>query len=172
MEAPMETTLAAHTRDFARRFFTLIEELDPEDWMSANDAFAQTLAAHPDHPYAVYIRDDRARRAGFSAAAESIREAEFPQIERRKAGIRGNAPVFYRTWRPGTGINLDLPHQVPSGHPLRTATEDHHPLRREPETEPRAPWRRRSNALRARSGEPAEDRHSRLAGWWHAVTRR
>jgi len=168
----MDTTVAAQTRDFARRFFALIEELDSDDWVSATDAFASTLTAHPDHPYVAYIRGDRARRAGFSAAAESIREAEFPQIERRKAGTRRNAPVFYRTWRPGTGMTVDLPFEMPPSHPLRAAMDEDHPLRREPEAaESGSPWRRRADALRTRSDAPETDQGS-IAGWWQAITTR
>jgi len=168
----METTVAAQTRDFARRFFALIEALDSDEWVSANEAFASTQAAHPDHPYVAYIRGDRARRAGFSATAESIREAEFPQIERRKAGTRRNAPVFYRAWRPGTGMTLDLPFEVPSSHPLRAAVDGNHPLRREPEAaESGSPWRRRAGALRTRSDAPADDQGA-IAGWWQAITAR
>jgi len=168
----METTVAAQTRDFARRFFALIEEQDSDEWVSANDAFASALAAHPDHPYVAYVRGDRARRAGFSAAAESIREAEFPQIERRKAGTRRNAPVFYRTRRPGTGMTLELPYEVPPSHPLRAAMDGNHPLRREPEsTEPGSPWRRRAGALRTNSDAPDEDQGA-IAGWWQTITAR
>ncbi len=172
MKMPMETTLAAQTRDFARRFFTLIEELDSEDWLSANDAFARTLSTHPNHPYAAYVQGNRARRASFSAAAERVRQAEFPQIERRKAGTRRNAPVFYRTWRPGTGMSLDLPFQAPPSHPLRATLESNHPLRRDPEAaEPGSPWRRRADALRTRSDAPDEDQGA-IAGWWQAITAR
>ena len=168
----METTVAEQTRDFARCFFTLIEALDSDDWLSANDTFARTLMTHPDHPYVAYIRGDRARRAGFAAAAEGIREAEFPSIERRKVGTRRNAPVFYRTWRPGTGMTLALPYQAPQGHPLRTPVEANHPLRREPEAAPsRSPWRRRFEARRTRAEGSTQDRRS-IAGWWSAITTR
>ena len=41
----MEPTVAEQTRAFARRFFTLIEELDSDAWLSAKDAFVRTLEA-------------------------------------------------------------------------------------------------------------------------------
>lgn len=171
MEIPMETTQAAQTRDFARRFFSLIEALDSAEWLAANDAFARTLSTYPNHPYAAYVQSNRARRAGFSAAAEKIRQAEFPQIERRKAGTRRNAPVFYRTWRPGTGMSLELPFQVPSGHPLRATVESNHPMRREPEAaESGSPWRRRADALRTRPD--ADEGQGAIAGWWQSITAR
>jgi hypothetical protein len=70
-------------------------------------------------------------------------------------------------------MSLDLPYQVPSGHPLRAVTEDNHPLRREGDGAPsRAPWRRRSNALRARPDERTQDPHAMITGWWQAITRR
>jgi hypothetical protein len=170
-ERAMRTTVAEQTRDFARHFFTLIEELDSGAWQSAKDAFARTLEAHPGHPYAAYIRRDRVRRAGFASAAEQVRRAEFPQIERRKAGTRNNAPVYYRIRRPGTGPTLSMPYQVPLGHPLRVASGSGvHPLRTEPEDkEPRSTWRRRFNARQA--GDAAKDDRS-IVTWWHAITTR
>ena len=142
----MASTAAAQTRDFARRFFQVVLERGGESWVAASDAFERTVAAHADHPYVAYIQANRARRAGFTAAAERVREQEFPQIERRKAGTRRNAPVFYRIGRPDAGFQLHLPYEVPSSHPLRAATgaAKGNPLRRDPETAPaRSPWRRR-----------------------------
>jgi hypothetical protein len=56
---------------------------------------------------------------------------------------------------------------------LRIAREDNHPLRRESETaESRAPWRRRRDAIRSRSDEPAEDGQPVATGWWQAITAR
>ena len=155
MEITMASTAAAQTRDFARRFLQVVLELGREDWVSANDAFERTITAHPDHPYVAYVQANRARRAGFSAAAERIREQEFPQIERRKVGTRRNAPVFYRTRRPGSpspcNLNLDLPYRVPPSHPLRTSAKTGSALRQAPEQqERRSPWRRRLAARRLR----------------------
>jgi hypothetical protein len=164
----MASTVAAQTRDFARRFFAVVQELGREDWVPANDAFERTIAAHPDHPYIAYIQANRARRAGFSAAAERIREAEFPQIARRKAGTRRNAPVFYRVGSADAAPSLDLPYDVPPGHPLRVATEaaKGNPLRREAEQpEARSPWRRRQSSRRAAASNEA----SSAGAWWQRL---
>jgi hypothetical protein len=170
MEITMAGTVAAQTRDFARRFFQVVLELGCKDWVAASEAFERTLTAHADHPYATYVQANRARKAGFAAAAERVREQEFPQIERRKAGTRRNAPVFYRVGRPGASFSLDLPYEVPSSHPLRAArgAATGSPLRREPEPAARSPWRQR---LRRRPTTPgtasAEPRWS--AGWWQKL---
>jgi len=151
MEIRMAATVAAQTRDFARRFLEVVLECGRDDWLSANDAFERTIAAHPDHPYVAYVQANRARRAGFSAAAERIREHEFPQIERRKLGTRRNAPVFYRVGRREAAFSLELPYDVPPSHPLRAAREPArgNPLRREPaQREARSPWRRRQSSRR------------------------
>ncbi len=165
----MVSTVVAQTRDFARRFFAVVEELGRENWVPANDAFERTIAAHPDHPYIAYIQANRARKAGFSAVAERIREAEFPQIARRKAGTRRNAPVFYRVGSPDAAPSLDLPYDVPPSHPLRAATETAkcNPLRREPEPpEARSPWRRRQGSRRA-AASSSEDPSA--GAWWQRL---
>lgn len=169
----MQTTVAAHTRDFARRFFILIEDLGSQEWLPAADIFARTLTAHPDHPYVALVEGKPACTAAFTKTAEQLRQAEFAHIEHRKAGTARNAPVFYRTPRPAVGMTLELPYQVPSGHPLRTASPSSHPLRREPDATPaRSPWRRRRDACRPRAGGAAEDQPSAIAGWWQALTAR
>jgi hypothetical protein len=174
MEITMAATVAAQTRDFARRFLEVVLERGRDDWLSAKDAFERTIAAHPDHPYVAYVQANRARRAGFSAAAERIREQEFPQIERRKLGTRRNAPVFYRVGRPDATFSLELPYDVPPSHPLRTAREPSrgNPLRREPaQAAARAPWRRRLG--RRRTGEgPSSALPGRSAGWWQKLAER
>ena len=171
MEIAMAGTVAAQTRDFARCFFQVVLERGGADWVAASDAFERTVTAHRDHPYVAYLQANRARRAGFAAAAERIREQEFPQIERRKAGTRRNAPVFYRIGRPGTSFQLALPYEVPSSHPLRTATATTrgNPLRREPEpAAARSPWRRRISRRRtSEDASSAEPRSS--AGWWQKL---
>lgn len=167
----MASTAAAQTRDFARRFFQVVLERGDESWVAASDAFERAAAAHADHPYVAHIQANRARRAGFAAAAERVREQEFPQIVRRKAGTRRNAPVFYRIGRPDPGFSLHLPYEVPSSHPLRaaTGTAKGNPLRREPETvAARSPWRRRLSRRRAsQDASSAGPRSS--AGWWQKL---
>jgi hypothetical protein len=174
MEITMATTVAAQTRDFARRFLEVVLELGRDDWLSANDAFERTIAAHPDHPYVAYVQANRARRAGFSAAAECIREQEFPQIERRKVGTRRNAPVYYRVGRREAAFSLELPYDVPPSHPLRTAREPSrgNPLRRESaQAAARAPWRRRLHRRRT-SESPSSARPRWSAGWWQKLVGR
>lgn len=163
----MASTVAAQTTDFARRFFEVILDLGGEDWVAADDAFARTLAAHPDHPYAAYVQADRGHRAEFSAAAEPVRKKEFPQIARRKAGTRRDAPVFYRIGPAAGGFQLQLPYDVPPSHPLRTAAEKPRgsPLRREPgPRDARSPWRRRQASRRA-----APDAADATSGWWQKL---
>jgi type II secretory pathway component PulJ len=167
----MASTVAAQTRDFARRFFQVVLELGGQDWVAASDAFERTITAHADHPYVAYLQANRARRAGFPAAAERVREQEFPQIERRKAGTRRNAPVFYRIGRADAAFSLDLPYEVPSSHPLRVArgAAKGSPLRRDPEpAAARSPWRRRLS--RRRTSENASSAKPRWsAGWWQKL---
>jgi hypothetical protein len=170
MEIRMASTVAAQTRDFARRFFQMILELGREDWVAASDAFERTLTAHLDHPYVAYVQANRARRAGFAAAAERVREQEFPQIERRKAGTRRNAPVFYRVGRAEATFSLNLPYEVPASHPLRTAeTGRGNPLRREPEVpEARSPWRRRLRRRRTSREQVSAEPLTPVA-WWRKL---
>jgi hypothetical protein len=163
----MAGSVATQSREFARHFFQVVEELGRDDWVSASDAFKRTIAAHPDHPYVAYLKGNRARKAGFSAAAERIREAEFPRLERRKAGTRKNAPVFYRVWRPDMAFTLDLPYRVPPSHPLRGPSDapNRTALRHgATEQEPRSPWRRRQNRRRT-PPEPSPDR----GAWWRRL---
>jgi hypothetical protein len=167
----MAGTAAAQTRDFARRFFQVVLERGGESWVAASDAFERTAAAHADHPYVAYIQANRARRAGFAAAAERIREQEFPQIERRKAGTRRNAPVFYRILRPEPVFQFHLPYEMPSSHPLRIAqtAPTGNPLRREPEAvAARSPWRRRHSRRRVSQDAAAAGPRS-FAGWWQKL---
>jgi hypothetical protein len=171
MEITMAATVAAQTRDFARRFLEVVLELGRDDWLSAKDAFERTIAAHPDHPYVAYVQANRARRAGFSAAAERIREQEFPQIERRKVGTQRNAPVYYRVGRRDAAFSLELPYDVPPSHPLRTAREPSrgNPLRREPaQREARSPWRRRQSSRRA-VPDTSSDAPLRFATSWRIL---
>jgi hypothetical protein len=164
----MAGSVATQTRDFARRFFAVVSELGREDWVSANEAFERTITAHPDHPYVAYIRASRVRRAGFAAAAEHVRQAKFPQIERRKAGTRRNAPVFYRVARPDMSFRLNLPYQVPPSHPLRTASDARSAWRRDPETaEAGSPWRRRQRSRRPTPDAPTG--WAAMLFWWQGI---
>lgn len=93
----MPSLVAAHGEDFARLFFREIEACaEPGTWVPAGLLFAQTLDMHADHPYARDIETKPGRRIGFTKASERVRRAEFPRIERRKTGLRRNAPVFFR----------------------------------------------------------------------------
>jgi hypothetical protein len=93
----MPSLVAAHGEDFARLFFREIEACaEPGTWVPAGLLFAQTLDVHADHPYARDLETKPGRRIGFTKASERVRRAEFPHIERRKTGLRRNAPVFFR----------------------------------------------------------------------------
>jgi hypothetical protein len=93
----MPGLVAARGEDFARLFFREIEACaEPGTWVPAGILFARTLDAHGDHPYARAIEAKPGRRIGFTKVSEGVRRAEFPHIERRKTGVRRNAPVFFR----------------------------------------------------------------------------
>ena len=164
----MASSVETQSTDFARHFFQVVEEFGRDDWVSASDAFERTIAAHPDHPYVAWLQVDRAREDGFSAAAEQIREAEFPRVERRRIGTQTDAPVFYRIWRPDRAFTLALPYRVPPSHPLREAlaAPRGNPLRRaSKESKPRSPWRRRQSSRRM-----PPDVSSHAGAWWHKLT--
>jgi hypothetical protein len=149
----MAQSIARDAEDFARLMFQTIERLgESGDWVPARAAFDETIAKHPEHPYSRYLKDKPARRIGLAAVAERLRGAEFPKIERRKAGPRRNAPVFYRVvWAPA-GLDLKLPQEVAPDHPLvkkhraaSAAAGEPVSTRRAQLTEPapKSPWRRR-----------------------------
>ncbi len=148
----MAKSIARDTEDFARLLFQTVEQLGERgNWVPARAAFAQTVADHPEHPYSLYLKDKPARRIGLAAVAERLRTAEFPTIERRKAGGR-NAPVFYRVVRAPVGLDLKLPPEVAPDHPLvkkyraaSAAAGEPVSARRTRMTEPgpKSPWRRR-----------------------------
>jgi hypothetical protein len=150
----MAKSIARDAEDFARLLFQTVERLgESGDWVPARAAFAQTLADHPEHPYALYLSDKPARRIGLAAVAERLRTAEFPSVERRKAGGRRNAPVFYRVVRAPVTLDLQLPREVAADHPLvrkrraasLAAGSEPVSARRTQLTEPgpKSPWRRR-----------------------------
>jgi hypothetical protein len=118
-ECPMAQSLARDAEDFARLLLQTVERLGPDgDWVRARDAFEQAAADHPDHAFVAHLKAKPARRIGVFAAAERLREAEFPRIERRKVGTRRNAPVMYRAGGPRPALDLQLPYEVPASHPL------------------------------------------------------
>lgn len=143
--------LARDAEDFARLMLQTIERLGRNGaWVRATDAFEQTLTAHPDHPFVAQLRAKPSRRIALSAALERLRLAEFPHLERRKAANRRNAPVSYRIGRSGANLELNLPYQVASSHPLLVqrraeAAPSQGSARRAALTEgpPNSPWRRR-----------------------------
>lgn len=93
----MATAVQAHAKEFAREVFRRVERSGcAGEWVAARRIFDETRAAHPGHPYVRYLAEKPGRRIGFSTVAERVRRAEFPHLERRKAGVRRNAPVQYR----------------------------------------------------------------------------
>ena len=149
----MAKSIARDAEDFARLLFQTVERLgESGEWVPARAAFAQTAADHPEHPYALYLKEKPARRIGLAAVAERLRTAEFPKVERRKAGDRRNAPVFYRVARTTSTLHLQLPPEVAPDHPLVKKHRDAAAAGGEPvsarrtlmtEPGPKSPWRRR-----------------------------
>ena len=146
----MTRSLARDAEDFARLMLRTVERLGQDGgWVRAGQAFERTLADHPDHVYVAQLKAKPTRRIGLSAVAERIRAAEFPHLERRQAGARRNAPLFYRVARPGPALDLRLPYEVAPSHPLlvqrRAAAAEPVSARRAALTEapPSSPWRRR-----------------------------
>ena len=85
----MARSSARDAENFARLLFETVERLGASgEWVPARQAFAQTVADHPEHPYALHLDAKPARRTGLATVAERLRAAEFPSIERRKAGRR------------------------------------------------------------------------------------
>jgi hypothetical protein len=149
-ECPMARSLARDAEDFARLMLQTVERLGQDgSWVRAAQAFEQTLADHAEHVYVAQLKAKPTRRIGLSAIAERIRTAEFPHLERRQAGARRNAPLFYRIARRDPGLDLRLPYEVPPSHPLlvqrRAAAAEPVSVRRLALTEgpPSSPWRRR-----------------------------
>ena len=148
----MARSLARDAEDFARLMLQTVERLGHDGgWIRATHAFEQTLSDHPDHAYVVQVQAKPTRRIGLSAALERVRAAEFPQLERRKAGNRRNAAAFYRLGRPDPALDLQLPYEVAPSHPLLvqrradSAPGETRSARRAAliEAPPKSPWRRR-----------------------------
>jgi hypothetical protein len=149
-ECPMARSLARDAQDFARLMLHTVERLGQDGgWVPAGQAFEQTLAQHPDHVFIAQLQAKPGRRIGLSAIAERVRAAEFPHLERRKAGTRRNAPLYYRIARPDPALELHLPYDIAPSHPLlvqrRAAGTEPASARRAALTEapPKSPWRRR-----------------------------
>jgi hypothetical protein len=172
----MARSLARDAEDFARLMLQTIEQLSREGgWIRGTDAFDQALNDHPDHAYVAQLRAKPTRRIGLSAVIERLRLAAFPHIERRKAGNRRNAPVFYRIARAGPGLDLQLPYEVAASHPLvvqrrtEAAPRERGSARRAALTEapPKSPWRRRVLLLRPAAAAAAiEPWPPLLRLWW------
>jgi hypothetical protein len=149
----MARSIARDAEDFARLLFRTVERLGERgEWVPARQAFAETVAEHPEHPYALYLKAKPSRRTGLATVAERLRSAEFPTIERRRASSPKNAPVFYRVVRAPAELDLQLPPQVAPDHPLvkkhraaSAAGDQPVSVRRTRMTEPgpKSPWRRR-----------------------------
>lgn len=148
----MARSLARDAEDFARLLLQTVERLGHDGaWVRAGQALEQTLAEHPDHVYVAQLQAKPTRRIGLSAVTERVRAAEFAHLERRKAGARRNAPVFYRIAKRDPALDLHLPYEVAPSHPLLvqrradTAPGEAISARRAALTEapPKSPWRRR-----------------------------
>jgi hypothetical protein len=146
----MARSLARDAEDFAQLILRTVERLVQDGrWVPAGEALEQTLAEHPEHAYVAQLRAKPARRIGLSIITERVRAAEFPHLERRKAGIRRNAPVFYRIARPNPALHFNLPYEIAPSHPLlvrrRVARARPVSARRAALTAspPKSPWRRR-----------------------------
>lgn len=184
----MAKSIARDAEDFARLLFQTVERLgESGEWVPARAAFTQTMAEHPEHPYALYLSDKPARRIALAAVAERLRTAEFPRIERRKADSPRNAPVFYRVMRAPATLDLQLPPEVAADHPLvrkrraASSATGSEPVsaRRTQLTEPgpKSPWRRRllarpielhvPNGLHLPGGLGAASQS--LRQWWDRV---
>jgi hypothetical protein len=149
----MAQPIARDAEDFARLLLRTVGRLgEGGEWVSARDAFERTAAEHPDHAYLGHIAAKPGRRIGLTATLERLRAAEFPAMERRKAGARRNAPVLYRVGPAPVALDLRLPHDAPASHPLVTRRRAVEALSERAtsarrialtEREARSPWRRR-----------------------------
>jgi hypothetical protein len=175
----MAQPLARDAEEFARLMLQTVERLGHDGgWVRARAAFEQAVADHPDHVFVAQFNAKPARRIGLSAVAERLRTTEFPHIERRKLGTRRNAPVMYRIGRPDPGLELHLPYEVASSHPLlvqrradsaaltRTVSARHAALTEPP---PTSPWRRR--LLRRAAATDGDSAPPWSMGQWWAYLR-
>ncbi|MGH6944437.1 MAG: hypothetical protein ACREH6_09485 [Geminicoccaceae bacterium] len=173
----MASALGAEAEDFARRFLETVEARGRDGgWVKAREAFELTIEAHPEHPYVAHVQEKPARKIGLAAVVERLREREFPHVERRKAGTRRNAPVYYRTGRPDPVFELHLPYEVPQGHPLHSQPaearrESRQGLRRAALATdlPKSPWRRRLLVRRTDTGELPFLLNGPSIAWWQQL---
>jgi hypothetical protein len=172
----MAQSLARDAEDFARLMLQTIERLAHDGgWVRGRAAFEQTVAEHPRHAYVARIRARPAGRISLSAAAERVRAAEFPHLERRKVGTRRNAPVMYRIGRPDPGLDLRLPRDIAPSHPLvvQRHAEAARPVsaRRAALTKalPKSPWRRRLRRRGSASGRALATVSWSPRRWWERL---
>jgi hypothetical protein len=175
----MAKSPARDAEEFARLLFRTVERLGEDgDWVRARDAFDQTLAEHPDHVCVAEVRARPARRIALAAVAERLRAAEFPHIERRKAGTKRNAPVLYRIGRSEVRLDLQLPYEAAPSHPLliqrrAAAADTGEPVsaRRTAMTdpEPKSPWRRRLLRHWPRASSEVDLASRILRLWWRRL---
>jgi hypothetical protein len=172
----MAQSLARDADDFARLMLQTVERLGHGGgWVRARELLDRAVADHPDHVFVAQLEAKPARRIGLFAAAERLRAAEFPHIERRKAGTRRNAPVMYRIGRPDPGLDLQLPYEVPASHPLVVQRRADAAARAEPVSArrtalsappPTSPWRRRLLRRVAIAGEAVAPASWSVRAWW------
>jgi hypothetical protein len=172
----MAQSLARDAEDFARLMLQAVERLGHGgDWVRARELMDRAVADHPDHAFVAQLEAKPARRIGLFAATERLRTAEFPHIERRKAGSRRNAPVMYRVARLDPGLDLQLPYEVPASHPLLARRRADAAARTEGVSARRAalrtrpptsPWRRRLLRRVAAASEAIAPASSSVRAWW------
>jgi hypothetical protein len=175
----MAQPIARDAEDFVRLLLRTVERLGRGgEWVPAREAYERTVADHPDHPYLAHIAAKPGRRIGLSAILERLRAAEFPDIERRKAGPRRNAAVLYRVGPAPVTLDLQLPHDTPQSHPLVTrrraveaqserATSARHAALTQPEA--RSPWRRRLLPRATGASQGVESAARSLRRWWRRL---
>jgi hypothetical protein len=159
----MARPIARDAEEFARLMLQTLERRGAQGgWVTLRELFDQTAVRHPQHAYVGLVAAKPSRRSTLSPLLERLREAEFPQIERRKEGDGRSAAVLYRSApavaapvapeaQASVRLDLQLPYEAPASHPLldqRRAVEarrEQPSARRSALTEgtPTSPWRRR-----------------------------
>lgn len=161
----MATPIARDAEEFARLMLQTLERRGARGgWVTLRELFDQTAAGHPQHAYLALVAAKPSRRGGLSAVLERLREAEFPDVERRKDGEGRSAALLYRSARAAAvaapvpaaaqasvRLDLQLPYEAPASHPLLDQRRAVEARREQPsarrsamtETTPSSPWRRR-----------------------------